>query len=73
MFCFEANLFEANQNEERPECRRKAAEEEETWWAAQRREEEEQRRVLQEERRRMLAQHVERLVGHIPKGVLNQV
>jgi hypothetical protein len=51
----------------------KAREEEESWWAEQKREEAEQRRVLEEERRRILAEHVQRLVGYIPKGVLQQV
>ena len=29
--------------------------------------------IVEEERRRMLAQNVERLIGHIPKGVLSEV
>ena len=29
--------------------------------------------IVEEERRRMLQQNVDRLVGHIPKGVLSQV
>ena len=37
------------------------------------REEEERRKVVEEERRRMLQQNVDRLVGHIPKGVLTEV
>ena len=36
-------------------------------------EEEEQRRIVEEERQRLLQQNVERLVGHIPRGVLSQV
>lgn len=29
--------------------------------------------IVEEERRRMLQQNVDRLVGHIPKGVLSEV
>lgn len=36
-------------------------------------EEEERRRIVEEERKRILQQNVERLIGHIPKGVLSQV
>ena len=36
-------------------------------------EEEERRRIVEEERQRILQQNVERLIGHIPKGVLSQV
>lgn len=36
------------------------------------REEEERRRIVEEERKRILQQNVERLIGHIPKGVLSQ-
>ena len=36
-------------------------------------EEEEQRRIVEEERQRLLQQNVERLVGHILRGVLSQV
>jgi len=35
-------------------------------------EEEERRRIVEEERKRILQQNVERLIGHIPKGVLSQ-
>lgn len=37
------------------------------------REEEEQRKIVEEERQRLLQQNVDRLVGHIPRGVLSQV
>ena len=37
------------------------------------REEEERRRIVEEERKRILQQNAERLIGHIPKGVLSQV
>ena len=37
------------------------------------RDEEEQRKIVEEERQRLLQQNVERLVGHIPRGVLSQV
>jgi len=36
------------------------------------RDEEEQRKIVEEERQRLLQQNVERLVGHIPRGVLSQ-
>ena len=37
------------------------------------REEEENRKIIEEERMRLLQQNIDRLVGHIPKGVLSQV
>jgi hypothetical protein len=37
------------------------------------REEEETRKIIEEERMRILQQNIDRLVGHIPKGVLSQV
>ena len=40
---------------------------------AREKEEQETRMIVEEERRRMLAQNVERLIGHIPKGVLSEV
>jgi len=36
------------------------------------REEEETRRIIEEERMRILKQNIDRLVGHVPKGVLSQ-
>merc|ERR1719222_1561197 len=36
------------------------------------REEEERRRIVEKKRKRILQQNVERLIGHIPKGVLSQ-
>jgi len=37
------------------------------------REEEETQKIIEEERMRLLQQNIDRLVGHIPKGVLSQV
>ena len=41
--------------------------------AEQEDEERRQRSILEEERRRMLQEHIQKLEGYIPKGVLTQV
>ena len=35
-------------------------------------EEMEKRRIIEEERQRMLKQNIDKLVGHIPKGILSE-
>ena len=39
----------------------------------QEREDKERHKIIEEERMRILQQNIEKLVGHIPKGVLSEV
>ncbi len=58
--------------EEKRRQRHVARQEEEEFWAEQKREEEAMAQVVKEERRKLLQKHASKLVGFLPKGIIEE-